>query len=244
MKHILVLITLITIHVSIISTPVFSQEIGKPKSLIFAVQPSHAKLIREHNHNDNIVIKLAKALNTEIEVYECPWARCIKAIENGDADVIDDLFFSTDRAVYTVFLQPSFETLSTGFRFYADNTRTKVINTWDDLIGLRIGLLRGDKHFPKFDESTELTKFDFINLPVAVKQLSKGRIDVFISPPSFNENDFKAIDSHNKMTQQPYSHIEPTPLYVGLSKKSRWLAYQAELEKHLKELVKKQGESN
>ncbi|MCI2285736.1 transporter substrate-binding domain-containing protein [Colwellia sp. MSW7] len=139
-------------------------------------------LIRHNKLNDNIVIKLAKRLNTKVELYECPWARCVKAIENGDADIIDDLFFSTDRAVYTVFLKPSFETQTSGFRFYADNTRTKVINTWDDLLGLRIGLLRGDKHFPKFDESTELIKFDFINLTVAVKQLSKGRIDVFISP--------------------------------------------------------------
>ncbi len=210
----------------------------QPKSIIFAVQPHDALRIRNENHNENIVIKLAKELNTTIEIYECPWVRCVKAIESGEADVIDDLFFSHDRALYTHFLNPSFETQSSGYRFYADNSNTKLIKEWNDLKGLRIGFLRGYKHYPKFDDSTELNKIDIISLDVVINLILKDRLDVFISPPSFNEKSFEAIDLNNKVSRQPYSHIEPTPLYIGLSKKSPWIAYKEKMEKSLMDIVK------
>jgi polar amino acid transport system substrate-binding protein len=214
-------------------------ESAKPKSLIFAVQPHDALNIRNEKHNNNIVIKLAKRLNLNIEIYECPWARCVKAIENGDADIIDDLFFSSDRAVYSYFLKPSFETQSSGYRFYADNTKTKLIQNWDDLLGLRIGFLRGYKHFPTFDESTELNKVDIINVDVVVNMMLKDRIDIFISPPSFNEKSFDEIDIQNKMTKQPFSHIEPTPLFIALSKKSPWISHKKAFEISLNEILYK-----
>lgn len=223
----------------IISIPflAFHAQSAAPKTLIFAVQPHDAQSIRSQQHNHNIVMKLAKRLNVDVEIYECPWARCVKAIENGDADIIDDLFFATDRAVYTHYLKPSYETQSSGFRFYADNTKTKPIQKWDDLQGLRVGFLRGYKHFPKFDESNDLAKVDIIDLTVVVKLMQKNRIDVFISPPSFDEKSFDEIDTKNKMMVQPFSHIEPTPLYLGISKKSAWYEHKALLENNLQDLV-------
>jgi len=234
MKYLLTLFILFTtISIQLSAQPT------TPKSLIFAVQPHDALKIKNEEHNNNIVIKLAKKLNANIEIYECPWVRCVKAIESGDADLIDDLFFSNDRAQYTYFLKPSFETQSSGYRFYADNSKTKVIEKWSDLKGLRIGFLRGYKHFPKFDDSTELNKVDIIDLDVAIKLILKNRLDVFISPPSFDERSFEKIDIQNKVTRQPYSHIEPTPLFIGLSKKSPWIAYKEVIEKSLVEIVTK-----
>lgn len=209
-----------------------------PKTLIFAVQPHDALLIKNKKHANNIVMKLARKLNVNIEIYECPWVRCVKAIESGDADIIDDLFFADDRATYTHFLEPSFETQLSGYRFYADNSKTKVIEKWDDLKDLRIGYLRGYKHFPKFDESEELTKIDLIDLEVIIQLILKDRLDIFISPPSFNESSIAKTDHQHRISKQPFSHVEPTPLFIGLSKKSAWFPHRKRLENTLNEIVK------
>jgi polar amino acid transport system substrate-binding protein len=105
----------------------FSAETPTPNVLVFAVQPSYAKMFDNNGLEDNIVIKLSKALNVEVKVYVCPWARCVRSIENGLADIIDDLFYSKDRKKYTYYLQPNFATQTAGFRFFADNLSVPVI---------------------------------------------------------------------------------------------------------------------
>jgi polar amino acid transport system substrate-binding protein len=216
----------------------FSAETTTPNVLIFAVQPSYAKMFDNNGLEDNIVIKLSKALNVEVKVYVCPWARCVRSIENGLADIIDDLFYSKDREKYTYYLQPNFATQTAGFRFFADNLSVPVIKQWDDLSNLRIGMLRGYKHFPKFDTDKKLSKIDFLDINTAVNMLLKERIDVIIVPPSFDEKSLQKIDTGKILSQQPYAHIEDISLYLGLSKKSPWFAHRKTIEAQLMQLVK------
>ncbi|TPH12484.1 substrate-binding periplasmic protein [Litorilituus lipolyticus] len=201
-----------------------------PEKLIFAAQPHDARLYEQGKLEHNTIIRLAKSLNIPIEIYECPWACCMQAIRSGKADIIDDLFYSEERSRYLTFLQPSIRTQSAGFRFYADNKQTAKISRWEDLTGLRIGILRGYEHFPKFDNAKNLQKFDFLTIEVITELILKDRLDVLIAPPSFNEESFTEVDPHKNLTKQPYSHIENIPLFLGLSKKSEWIEFQKELE--------------
>ena len=51
--------------------------------------------------------KLANHLNTQFEPYLCPWARCLKAIETGDADIILSVFETQDRKAAMAFVEPA-----------------------------------------------------------------------------------------------------------------------------------------
>jgi len=208
-----------------------------PDKLVFAAQPHDARSFEQGKLDHNIIIRLAKSLKVPIEIYECPWARCMQAIRSGKADIIDDLFYSEERSRFLTFLQPSIRTQSAGFRFYADNSQTDRISRWEDLIGLRIGMLRGYEHFPKFDNAKNLQKFDFLTIEVIAELILKDRLDVLIAPPNFNEESFSEVDPHNKLTKQPYSHVENIPLFLGVSKKSEWIKFQKELESALSVLV-------
>jgi polar amino acid transport system substrate-binding protein len=205
--------------------------------LIFALQPHDAKKFSSKEFESNIVMRLSRAIETDVEVYECPWARCVRAVENGDADIIDELFYSVDRDESIYFLKPHYAEQSAGFRFFADNTRVKSITQWADLNNLKIGMLRGYKHFPAFDNAKKLQKFDFLEVDKIVNLILKGRLDVFIAPPSFDENSFKKIDKDGKLVQQPYSHIENLPLFLGISRKSPWFQKRLLLEKKLQEVI-------
>lgn len=208
-----------------------------PKKLIFAVQPHDARLFEQNKLNQNKVVQLAKALDLPLEIYECPWARCMQAIKSGKADIIDDLFYSEERSRYLSFLQPNIRTQSAGFRFYADNNQTPKVASWEDLKGLRIGMLRGYVHFTKFEEASDLNKLDFLSIEVIARLILKQRLDILIAPPSFDEASFIKVDPSMKLTKQPYSHIENIPLYLGLSNKSAWFAHQNYLEEVLLTLL-------
>lgn len=208
-----------------------------PKSIVFAVQPHDADKFNANDLNNNIVVRLSRQLGVEIKLFVCPWARCMKAIENGSADIIDDLFYSVEREMFTYFLNPNFDSQTEGFRFYADNSVTPSINKWDDLYGLRIGMLRGYAHFPKFENDEKLIKLDFLDVEKMASMIVKQRIDAFISPPSFDEKSFAKIQSAKRITQQPFDHIETIPLYVGLSKQSVWYKHKAYMEEQLQELL-------
>ena len=204
-----------------------------PDKIILALQPHDAQKFQDKAFDDNILVRLARALNVDIEIYTCPWVRCLLAIQKGHADVIDDLFYSPDRETFTYFLQPHFDQQTAGFRFYANNTRTPAIENWEQLYHLRIGMLRAYKHFPRFDQDPRLNKQDFIDVNVIAKMILKDRLDVFIAPPSFDEESFSQVDTEKKLRRQPLAHIETLPLYIGLSRRSDWFQHKAHMEKAL-----------
>ena len=208
-----------------------------PGKIIFAVQPHDARKYENGQLENNIVIRLAKALNVEVELYECPWARCMQAINTGKADVIDDLFIGEKRQQFIYFLQPPFDHQTAGFRFFADNTKVPIIKKWDDLLTLNIGVLRGYQHFPKFDQASYLNKVDVLTIQAIENLILKGRIDVFIAPPSFDEDSFKGKNAKSKLSLQPFSHIEKLPLFVGISRQSNWFKHRELLVARLERLV-------
>jgi polar amino acid transport system substrate-binding protein len=215
----------------------FSANSIASKKLTFALQPHDAHRFHQNLLENNIALVLAKKIGLKVNVYECPWARCVRAIENGDADIIDELFYSEDRNESIYFLKPHYAVQTAGFRFYADNSRIKKIKKWDDLKNLKIGMLRGYKHFPSFDNDKKLQKLDFLEVENIASLILKGRLDVFIAPPSFDENSFKSVDVENKLMKQPYSYVENLPLYLGISRKSLWFEQRETLENNLKEII-------
>ncbi len=93
-----------------------AKESQLPNKLIFATQPSYAERYYKDDLNDNIVVRLADALNVKLELYVCPWARCVKALQTGEADIIDDLFYAADRSQFITYLKPNFAAQAAGFR--------------------------------------------------------------------------------------------------------------------------------
>lgn len=173
---------------------VFTIEVAAAQKLVFAVQPSYAKNFLQGNLDHNQVIKLARYLDIPIEVYECPWVRCVKAIETGEADIIDDLFYAEDRNTFAYYLKPHFDIQEAGFRFFADNSQTPSITSWEQLRTLRVGSLRGYKHFPLFDNDLEISKVEANTFKPLVGMILKGRLDALIVAPSFDIQSLQPFD--------------------------------------------------
>lgn len=210
--------------------------VAKPKKLIFAAIPEYIDRFESGQLEDNIVVRLGKELGVPIELYPCPWVRCLKLIETGQADIIDDLFKTRDREAFIQYLSPHFAVQTAGFRFYSQH---KKISSFDDLDGLVIGHLRGYKHFAEFDDATNFTKVPVLDLKIMVSLMVNNRIDVFIAPPSFDIEHIQAFDPNGKIKKQDFDYIVDMPLYLGISKKSEWLKEQSALEQSLNSVLSK-----
>ncbi|QOL25636.1 transporter substrate-binding domain-containing protein [Thalassotalea sp. LPB0316] len=207
---------------------------AKPEKLIFAAIPGYLERFEAGNLDDNIAVRLAKELGVPIELYPCPWVRCLKLIETGQADIIDDLFKTRDREEYIQYLSPHFKVQKAGFRFYALN---KKITSFDDLDGLIVGHLRGYKHFKEFDQATSFSKVPVLDFEIMVNLMMNGRIDAFIAPPSFAIEHIEPFDPEGKIVKQDFDHIVDMPLYLGISKKSGWVNEQSALEQSLENIL-------
>ena len=227
----------LTVSFLLLFTPLSNGIETAPSKLIFAVQPSYAEAFAQGRLTDNIVLRLAASMNIEIELYVCPWARCVKAVETGEADIIDDLFFASDRAVNIAYLQPAFEIQDTGFHFFTDRQRALNLTQWQQIKFYRIGVLRGYKHFSKLDDDDSIVKVVLPDIETMVKMTLRNRIDVFVSPPSFDQASIKPFDPEGRIISAPFAFNAPLPLYIGLSKHSKWIEYKDQLEAQLAQIV-------
>jgi len=121
---------------------------------------------------------LAEKVGMEIQITTMPFARRMKELKKGNLDLIVGLQYSKSRAEDLIFIFPGYEKLS--FRYFTLTQNTESIQSNNDLVGKTIGVIRGAKHFPSFEDNTELQKYSFNNLRTNIDMLMLGRIDIFV----------------------------------------------------------------
>jgi len=109
-----------------------------------------------------------------------PWKRCQLMVESGQADVNICAFRNAERLARMAIVEPRMAQNPIAV-FYRQGTREPTWFTqWDDLKGLRTGLINGVSMGPEFDEFLgQHTKVERVqNLESVMKMLSLGRVDI------------------------------------------------------------------
>jgi len=168
---------------------------------------------------------IANQLGMEIEITVMPLARRIVEVNKGNLDLIVGLQYSQERANELLFIFPAYESLS--FRYFSLKQDAESINSYDDLHGKIIGVIRGASYFSDFEQDVELQKYPFSNLKTNIDMLLNGRIDIFLH---YEESTLPLLKSMGvdhlikKINYQPkHSHEH----YLAISKNSL-LAAKAE----------------
>lgn len=203
-----------------------------PDSITIALQPSQVGNSQSGPLNSRLFSELLK-LDTNVQIYLCPWARCLKAIETGAADIIDDLYFTEDRAKHIVFLQPHYDVQDTAFRFVLNSKSNTVVSNWNDLYDIGIGTVRGNVYFPQFDNDNRINKYPTVHISNTLELLLNQRIQAVIAPPSLTDEILSQYDPNGQLTIASYTHNYTQKVFVGLSKNSEWMQHLHLLEKQL-----------
>lgn len=195
--------------------------------------PATIKLIEEQNSGGPymdfsggpVVHELVKALGVELEIIECPWVRCLKILEAGEADIVDHVFFTKERSTYLSYMNSPYVERDYDFRFYALRTHNLWVNKFEDLYDVSIAVINGDSYFPRFDEARELRRFEALSHVQAIQMVLNGRIDTLIATTALTPEVIAEVDSDNQLIELPYKASHQRGVYIALAKRSPWHAH-------------------
>lgn len=186
-----------------------------------------------------IINKVAKRIRIKIEFKECPWKRCIEMIKEGDADIITSFAKNFEREKFTYYIEP-FYNINT-LVFYGRKGKVSIIQKYEDLYNIEIGVVKGSVYFEPFDSDLKIDK-QKINFDIQLlKMLESGRIDAFLG--SEITYDYLIIKEGFQGKFEKASFIVETEVksYIAMSKKSKFVKMIPQISAAIKEIVENDG---
>lgn len=179
----------------------------------------------------DIANEIAKRMNLKLEIFHCPWIRCLWLLEHGHSDLLTSVYKKPDREVYLWFLDKPYLT-SLPIAFYSKKDRAYKIEKYEDLYRFNsVGVLRGASYFEKFDKDIKIKKYDVSNQNQLFPMLANDRIDVMAGyVPTEN---FRLVEEGYKdvIVKSSYEYENPASVFMAVSKKSPFIDRIAEFNK-------------
>ncbi len=187
---------------------------------------------------DGVDVDLARDLlaymGYEAQFMPCPWARCLKMLEFGHADMMLGLFRSPEREAFVKYVEPPYY-MDPPKAFYTLAQTPLVIRSLDNLRSLTVGVIGGTLYFPDFDEADYLNKYEVTDNRVLINMLLRKRIDTFISTPVHIDLLAETMGVSEMIEKQHLDGAEASPSYMVTSRRSQYPQLHADLEKALTE---------
>lgn len=217
--------TLATLICGIFSLFASIQASSQPLPIInvaMYIEPPFSNIVDGVFVGENIDIAnlLAKKLARKTKFIYCPPARCFAFLQNGQADMMVAIRKTESREKFLSYLEPPIKIQHLPLQFYTRADSNIVLDEYQDLLPLKVGVLRGASYFDKFDHDNQLSKVPLINYQQLVDMLLKGRIDTFLEreetiTPWIDQDIYK---TNIKLAK--YSYNEKVGSYVVVSKVS------------------------
>ena len=170
--------------------------------------------------NIEVAKMLARAVGKEVKFVYCPFARCLNMMKDGKADMMVAINKTAQRMQYLDYLEQPFSSKITPVRFYQKLKDKVEINSYNDLYGLTIGVLRGASYFKHFDNDTKLNKVEITTHQQLIEMLIKGRIDAFLGRELSIKKRVDEKRYYSKMKVAPFIYTKKNDFYIAISKKS------------------------
>ena len=184
-----------------------------------------------------IVHKLARAIEHNVELVKCPWKRCLKLVEQGQLDMLSTAMYTKQRAEYMQYIQPEY--LQTSIVFYSKKQKNLSIEKYEDLFGLMVGRELGSATFEPLESDGRITFKDYMKKKQLFNLLLSERIDILVGGRGALDYLAEKHGFTDKVTLQPYQHLGAN-VYFTVSKKSLLIKHIASLNQAMKKL-KEQG---
>jgi polar amino acid transport system substrate-binding protein len=186
--------------------------------------------------NIDIVNAIAKKLGVTVKFEVYPFKRNLAMLEAGKIDMVCGLSYREERAVYASYITPAY--IPTIKSFIMKKGSTKVLNDYNDLYPLKIGLRRGAKQFEPFDSDTKLNKFEVPTSDQLLQMLLKDHIDVIVGSYINLLYDAKTLGYADNIIIAKYNIDQGMDGQFVLSKKSKFISRKAEIETILNDMSK------
>lgn len=187
--------------------------------------------------NVEVARLLAKRMNKTVEFTACPFARCLAMTKAGKTDMMIAVNKTEEREAFFSYLTQPFRTEIIPVRFYLSKDSPLVIENYDDLKQLSIGVLTGATYFERFDKDFTLNKTQVTSHTQLIKMLLSKRLETFIGGELSFKNRVDKEVYENEMKMAPYIYNKTNGSYIVISKKSPLNEEVSQFSQALDELI-------
>jgi polar amino acid transport system substrate-binding protein len=182
---------------------------------------------------------LLGAMGEKAKYTVLPWARCLQTLKYGQSDFVSGITKNTERQKYLYYIEPPYKTNSVKV-FYVNKGDETKFKTYEDIKNSTVGILRKAKYFEKFDNDSDIKKYEISNEVSGFKMLKKKRLDAFITTEEVGDYIIETNGYSNDFGKAEYRYSQKVAVYFALSKKSKFAERLPEFEEIVKKL-KEQG---
>ncbi len=175
----------------------------------------------------DLIKEAARRLDWPLHFEEMPSARALSMLEQGEADLMLGLLRTPERERHYSYCRVALPAENKAFYTLAS---APVLASISDLEGRLLAVHRGKRYGLAFDADPSIKRQEFNDYPAALRVLVRGRVDVVIMPE--RQGDLLLRSLSLQLEKQPL-RLLGEPNYIVLSRRSPWLARQAELERTL-----------
>lgn len=179
---------------------------------------------------------LARKMGLELEVVYCPFSRCLKMMEQGNADLMTSLLYGPEREKYMFFIQPPYKHYNDK-AFYTIKGKENTIKEYDDLYGLRIGVATNSMYDKKFDNDSKISRDFAYDSETCLQKLVKGRVDAVLITETTGDHLVRSLKLSGKVGKAPFGFRKHQDVYIALSRKSPHISRAAEISGYLKNIL-------
>jgi polar amino acid transport system substrate-binding protein len=171
----------------------------------------------------DVVKEVGRRLGIEITFELKPWKRLEKEIEKGYVSCVAAYFKTEKRAEYMDFTTVPLHV--TSYTLFVEQDNKPDFWTFKDLQGWRIGVNRGFKTTPEFEEAVSkgwIAKHEVKNEVQSLKMVQSNRLDALLTNYHVGLYNIRLTNASRIVPMLP--SISATPAYLVFSKKQN-LAY-------------------
>lgn len=168
--------------------------------------------------------------------YYCPLKRCLAMLEAGALDLKTALLRRADREIYLHYIEPTYQEF-VNQAVYVNPHKATLINDYEDLFFLRVGVSRAAKNFKRFDQDGRIQKIETRGTFNGLKMLKAGRFDAFLGTELVIDYILATKSQLGGIKKSNFVQVERNPGYFAISKKSVLAGYHEELNQSMKKIV-------
>ena len=202
---------------------VFCKAYAEPFVLAFHRSPPYSD-IAEDGQPFGMDLEISTAVSQqagiEIVTINCPLARCLQFMKDGEADLTLGLIKTDERESFMSYVHPPYYTIAPAFAFYKRKGSDVSLKDYSGLRHFTIAVTRGGVYFSKFDQDQSLRKVESLSIDKQLNLLTKDRVDLVIGVESTLDFTISSMGLEEKVSKTAFRAYSPISAYMAVSRKS------------------------
>lgn len=186
--------------------------------------------------NADVIRAVAESLGLTFQPVRCPWKRCLMLLEEGTIDMAGTVKRTEERERFLHFIEPTYAPVPDQV-FYLRVESDALINRYEDLYLFdKIGLERGAKVSPRFDQDDELKRFEAAKLEQLLYMLKRGRLQVIVGNEVVMDYLIGKMAMRGIFKKASFRFVSEDWEYLAISKSSPHMKRMAEISQAVQTL--------